>query len=229
MPLHSTRALAVVALAIGVGALVPSPASAHPFGDPQTVDVSPDAQRPDVVHVKWRVGGPDDLTLLGVTLGLLPKDRLRSDGTVDYRYNDPGIVGASPKFGAYMLERITVTDGTRPCTGKVQPIRAVDLKGAIADYTCPGPVTMATVAVRTLTDLNPAYRTLATGPSGQRAVYDGGTVTHSWTLTGAPSTGGTALGRSAIVQLAAVLGGILLVVVAAFLAMRRIHRRRVIA
>jgi len=228
VPSHTSRALAtlaVVGLATGSAALAPSPAAAHPFGDPQTVAITPDGQRPDLVHVTWRVGGPDDLTLLGVALGLLPGERAKADGTVDYRYTDPGVVGASAKFTGYLLDRITVTGAdARPCAGDVEPIHALALKGATVDYVCPGPVATATVAVRMLTDLNPAYRALATGPSGQRAVYDNATESHAWTLIGAPPAAGT--GRSALWQLATVLG-VLLLAVAAFLAFRR--RRRVTA
>ncbi|WBB67690.1 hypothetical protein [Micromonospora sp. WMMD812] len=229
LAVHSIRALVAFAVAGGVaGSMVCPPirASAHPFGDPQTVVIAIDEQRPDVVVVKWRVGGPDDLTALGVALGVLPPDRARADGTVDYRYTDPGVVGASERFTRYLLERITVTDGARACTGTVEPVRALDLKGAVVDYACPGPVAKATVAVRMLTDLNPAYRTMATGPTGQRAVYEGADDTHAWTLVGGPPVAGASLGRSAITQLAAVIGGVLLVLVGCVIAARRLHRAR---
>ena len=230
MATPSTRALtalAVAGLATGGAVLPAAPAAAHPFGDPQTVAVTADPQRPEVVHVKWRVGGPDDLTLLGIAFGLIPRERARTDGTVDYRYTDPGVVGAADAFPGYLLDRITVTDGTHPCPGTVEPVRALALKGAVADYTCPGPVATATVAVRMLTDLNPAYRTLATGPAGQRAVYEGTADTHAWTLIGAPAAGDTGRGRSAVVQLAAVLGGLLLAVLGGLLAVRRLRHRQV--
>ncbi|WP_157240964.1 hypothetical protein [Catenuloplanes japonicus] len=223
MSSHSKRALvtvAVIGVAAGTAVFTPSPAVAHPFGDPQTVTVSADEARPEVVHVKWRVGGPDDLTVLGVQLGLLPADRVAADGTVDYRYEDPGVVGASALFTGYLLERITVSaDGGAPCTGTVAPVAAVALKGATAAYTCPAPVSTATVAVRTLTDLHPAYRTLATGPHGQRTVYENDNDTHDWAMTGVP---GTSLGRSALVQLGAVIGGLVL----AILLLRRVTVRR---
>jgi hypothetical protein len=228
VPSHTSRALAtlaVVGIASGSAALAPNPAAAHPFGDPQTVTVTPDGQRPDMVRVTWRVGGPDDLTLLGVSLGLLPRDRTRADGTVDYRYTDPGVVGASAAFTGYLLDRITVTGAdARPCAGDVEPIHALALKGATVDYVCPGPVATATVAVRMLTDLNPAYRALATGPSGQRAVYDSAAESHAWTLVGVPPVAGT--GRSALWQLAVVVGVLLLAVAAGPAILRR---RRVTA
>ncbi|GAA0489867.1 hypothetical protein Ade02nite_24680 [Paractinoplanes deccanensis] len=223
MVLYSTRALVTLAV-IGVAVVAPAPAEAHPFGDPQTVAISLDQQRPDVVHVKWRVGGPDDLTALGVALGLLPEDRAKADGTVDYRYTDAGVVAASGKFADYFLQRIAVTDGTRECAGEVeQPIQALALKGATAEFACPAPIRSATVAVRMLTDLNPAYRTLATGPQGQRYVYEGGNDSHAWTFVGAPRTSPAG---SAFVQLTAVIGAILALVAVGLLAVRRVRRAR---
>ncbi|MEU8814820.1 hypothetical protein [Actinoplanes sp. NPDC048796] len=220
MFLYSSRVLVTLAVA-GIAVAAPSPAAAHPFGDPQTVSISFDEQQPAVVHVKWRVGGPDDLTLLGVELGLLPPERRKADGNVDYRYTDPGVVGASSKFADYFLRQIAVTDGTRECAGQVrQPIEALALKGATASFTCPSPVTSATVAVRMLTDLNPAYRTLATGPEGQRYAYEDGNDTHSWTLVGAHPD------NSAFTQLAAVLGAVLVIIATALVLLKR--RRRAV-
>lgn len=83
------------------------------------------------------------------------------------------------------------------------------------DYTCPGPVGTVTVAVRMLTDLNSAYQTLPTGPDGERTVYGPGHDSHDWALRDAPATGGTDLGRRAVIQIAVVVGGVLLVAVAA--------------
>ncbi|MFY1616425.1 hypothetical protein [Micromonospora sp. WMMD736] len=210
--------------------VLPSPAAAHPFGDPQTVSIAPDEQRNDVVRVRWRVGGPDDLTLLGVSLGLLPADRVLLDGAVDYRATDPAVIASSEQFPAYLLKQITVADGARPCLGSVAPLRALARIGATIDYTCPGPVGSVTVAVRMLTDLNPAYRAMATGPGGQRAVYGSGEETHDWSLTSrAPAAGSTSRGRSAAVQLAGVIAAVLLVAVGVPLVVRRVRRRRVLA
>lgn len=209
---RATAALAAAGVLVLVG---PSPAEAHPFGDPQTVAISLDAQRARVVRINWRVGGPDDLTLLGVSFGLLPQERVKDDGNVDYLYSDPGVVSASPLFTSYLLDRITVTAGSQPCTGAVREVRALALKGATVDYTCAAPVTDATVAVRMLTDLNPAYRTLATGPGGERAVYSDDNDTHTWQLVGAGASGSTLL------QLAAVVGALLALAAVAVVAWRK--------
>ncbi|MET7402629.1 hypothetical protein ABZS66_55030 [Dactylosporangium sp. NPDC005572] len=226
---YALVAAVVAGVVAGSVALVPVPASAHPFGDPQTIAVAFDSQRADIVRVTWRVGGPDDLTLLGVSLGLLPRDRIHADGTVDVQYTDPGVIGAAAAFTGYLLNRVTVTDGSQACTATVEPVRALALKGATAVYTCPGPVATASVAVRMLTDLNPAYKTLATGPAGQRFVYDSGTDTHDWTPTGASAPGGTSLGRSAAVQLAVVIGGLLLAAAFVVAVARKVRRRQVAA
>ncbi|MFG1867128.1 hypothetical protein [Micromonospora arborensis] len=231
--------LAAFAVAASVLAL-PTPAAAHPNGDPQTVSVARDDQRPEVVRVRWRVGGPDDLTLLGVSLGLLPSDRVLLDGAVDYRTTDPAVLASSEQFTAYLLKQITVADGERPCVGAVaEPPKALARAGVTVDYTCPGPVDTVTVVVRMLTDLNPAYRAMATGPDGQHAVYGPGEDSHDWTLAGVPpaastSTGAststsTSTGRGAVVRIAALVGGVLLVAIGALVVSRRLRRRRAAA
>ncbi|WP_326557450.1 hypothetical protein [Micromonospora sp. NBC_01796] len=221
------RVLAAFAAAVLVTA-VPAPAAAHPFGDPQTVAITLDEHRPEVVHVRWRVGGPDDLTLLGVSLGLLPSDRVLLDDAVDYRSTDPALIGSSTQLGAYLLKQITVADGGRQCVGAVEPPMALARTGATVDYTCPEPVGTVTVAVRMLTDLSPAYRTLATGPGGQRALYDSSTDSHDWVLAGAVPRRDTSPGRTAALRPAAVAGGTLVAVLAALLVWRRLRRPRAV-
>ena len=147
------------------------PAQAHPFGDPQTVEIALDPARSDVVRVQWKVGGLDDLTLLGVSLGLVPKERVMLDGAVFYQDSDGAAIGPSEKFAAYLLKQITVASDGKSCTGAVEPPTDVAKTGAAIAYTCPGPVGTAKVSVRTLTDLSTDYRTLATGSNGNRAVY----------------------------------------------------------
>jgi hypothetical protein len=229
-------ALALVVFAATVFAM-PEPAEAHPFGDPQTVAIALGQDRPEVVRVRWKVGGLDDLTVLGVALGLLPPDRVMLDGAVSFREADAAAIGPSDKFAAYLLKQITVGSGGRACAGSVEPPTDLAKTGVTVDYTCPGPVGTATVAVRMLTDLNPAYRTLATGPDGQRAVYGSDQYSHDWALAdpaatmgaGAASpaaTGSTHLGRSAAVQVSIVVGVVLLAAVAALLLFRWLSRRK---
>ncbi|GIF59109.1 hypothetical protein [Asanoa iriomotensis] len=222
MPLRGLAGGLATALACVVAVFgAPAPAGAHPFGDPQTVAITADPGRPEVVRVRWKVGGLDDLTVLGVNLGLLPQDRVLLDGAVFYQPADAATIGPSKEFAAYLLEQVTVTSDGRACTGTVTPPDDLAKTGAGIDYTCPKAVGVASVAVRTLTDLNPAYRTLATGPGGARAVYTDDADTHDWTLSGGAA--GQA-GRRAAVQIAVVLGGLLLVA-AAYVLVRKRKRR----
>ncbi|WP_432991535.1 hypothetical protein [Dactylosporangium sp. CA-233914] len=218
---HHRRRLAA-AVAAGIAAALgstPGPAAAHPFGDPQTVSIALDGARPEVVRVRWKAGGLDDLVLLGVSLGLLPKDRVMLDGAVFYRDSDAAAIGPSDRFAAYLLKQITVAGGGKACTGTVEPPSDLAKSGVTVDYTCPGPVGTATVAVHMLTDLNPAYQTLATGPKGERAVYRQGEDSHDWPLGAAAP--GAGLGRSAALQLGAVVGGLLLAGAAALLFVKK--------
>ncbi|WP_290862079.1 hypothetical protein [Hamadaea sp.] len=204
----------LTALAVTVFA-APGQAAAHPFGDPQTVTISADAARPDTVHIRWKVGGLDDLTLLGISLGLLPRSRVMLDGAVFYQATDATTVGPSPELTEYLLRQIGVTSAGKSCAGTVHPPTELAKSGITLDFTCPAAVGKVTVAVRTLTDLNAAYQTLATGPNGARAVYAAGHETHDWVLGQA--------GKSNHVVLAGVS---LLVVVLLFLLVRRMQRAK---
>ncbi|MEU8000335.1 hypothetical protein AB0B66_04065 [Catellatospora sp. NPDC049111] len=226
---HRPRRGATIVLALSAFTatlLAPAPVQAHPFGDPQTVAIAADAARPEVVHVRWKVGGVDDLTLLGVSLGLLPQDRVMLDGAVFYQDSDAAAIGPSTEFSAYLLKQITVTSNGLACAGAVAPPNDLARTGVTIDYTCAGPVGTVAVAVRTLTDLNPAYRTLATGPGGARAVYTSDQASHDWVLGDAPAQAAPDLGRSAAVQITAVVGGVLVAAVAALLVWRWSGRRR---
>lgn len=206
---------------------------AHPFGDPQTVEVARGAD-PAVVEVTWKVGAADDLTLLGIELGVLPEDRLMLDGAISFEDGDPEAVAASEEFRDYLLERIGVASGGADCEGDVVEVDDLTDGAAHLEFTCPGPVSTAAVTVRTLTDLHPAYRTLASGPAGQRAVYESQAETHEWSLgSGAPTADATIaeqqqvadsdVGRSAALQMGAVGGAVLLILLVAAVLRRRLR------
>ncbi|MFU8870398.1 hypothetical protein [Micromonospora sp. SL4-19] len=212
-----------------MGVLVPGSASAHPFGAPQQIQVAGEGDHG--VRVRWLVGGTDDLTLLGISLGVLPKDRVMLDGAVTYEAADAAAMAEAPEFARYLTERITVTQDGQPCAGEVSVADDLAAHGADLLFTCPGPVSTVAVTSRMLTDLHEAYRTLARGPRGQKAVYDAAHESVDWTITGGPDTGSRSVstpvaaavssGRSAL-QLS-VVGGALLAAVAAGILW---HRRR---
>ncbi|MGC4770177.1 hypothetical protein ACLQ25_14560 [Micromonospora sp. DT44] len=177
----------VISAAIALTLLATAgPADAHPYGYPQTVTVAPDAVRPDVVHLTWKAGGVDELTLLGVHLGLLPQDRVLLDGAVDTRDADATVLASSASFANYLTRQMTVSSDGRACAGVVGRVGDIAVSGVDVDYTCWGAVGIARVEVRMLTDLDPAYRTVATGPKGKRQVYGTDEYSHDWLLGDAP-------------------------------------------
>jgi LPXTG-motif cell wall-anchored protein len=94
------------------------------------------------------------------------------------------------------------------------------------DFACTAASGAAAVTIDMMTDLHPAYRTLATGPEGQHAVYSADAAEHDWRLAvGASSSGttdaGTGVGRSAAVQLGALLGALAVIATGGWLLRRR--------
>ncbi|MEV0157006.1 hypothetical protein AB0H57_25200 [Micromonospora sp. NPDC050686] len=214
---HAWRGACLFVLVLAAG-LLPGPASAHPFGAPQQIEVAGQGDRG--VRVRWLVGGTDDLTLLGIALGVLPGDRVMLDGAVSYRDSDAEAVAGAPEFARYLTERIAVVQGGRPCPGRVRVADDLAGGGAEVAYTCPAPVGTVTVTSRMLTDLHEAYRTLARGPDGQKAVYDAAHESADWTF--GPATGsGRSAARESAWQLAVVGGVVLAAVVAAVVWRRR--------
>lgn len=214
--------------------------AAHPFGDPQTVEVARDDSDPAVVHVTWKVGAPDDLTLLGIHLGVLPEDRVLLDGAIQYDAADAALVSEAPELEAYLLDHVAVSAGGTACTGVVAGVGDLVDDGADLAFACDSAPASATVEVTTLTDLHPAYRTLATGPDGQHQVYAAGAASYDWALgdSGPPATGTSSstsgdspaeaslgTGQSAALQIGGVLGAVLLLAATGTLVARSRRRR----
>lgn len=199
--------------------------AAHPFGDPQTVEISR-SDDPASVHVTWKVGAADDLTLLGIHLGVLPDDRVMLDGAIAYDAGDAALVQEAPAVQTYLLDHVTVSAAGAACAGRVEATGDLIADGAALVFTCAAPVEEASVEVTTLTDLHPAYRTLATGPDGQHQVYASDAPSHTWSLgttTGAagPHEQSLGTGASAALQIGGVLGAVLVLVAAGALVARR--------
>jgi len=218
LPRRGSLLLAVALTALTLLPTAPA-ADAHPFGPPQTVTVE---AHEDVVHIRWKVGGADDLVLLGVALGVLPEDRVMLDGATFFEEADAALLTESAALGAYLTDHITVTSGEQPCSGQVTTVDDLVDGGVELVYACAGVVTDATVRVDTLTDLDDDYRTFATGPGQQRAMYTAADVSHDWAL-GDAARSGDDLGTSAAVQLGLVVGVVITVV--GLLWLRRRARR----
>jgi hypothetical protein len=206
-----------------------APASAHPFGNPQTATVAVDGGNPRIVRVTWKPGALDDLALLRDFLDLPGRRSSYRDGLPNLSESAEAArqLTRAPALTRYLLGRVAVTSGGA-CAGRALPIDSLAGDGVTLEFTCSAPVTTASVELRTLTDLHPAYRTLATGPGGQRAVYDSDHETHDWAVTAAAAADSgvvASTGRSAALQLSA-MGGVLAAVVGAVLVVRRRRTRK---
>jgi hypothetical protein len=204
--------LAVVLLVWLAGfAGLSSPASAHPLGAPQSVRIGAEDRQ---VWVRW-TASPDDLTALGIHLGVLGDDRslVYDQGVlVPEQYDDYDAVrlANSPAFAAYLLEHIAVDQRGRPCPGRVTNPEDVLGDGARVEFTCAEPVDEVTVRVDTLTDIDPAYRTLASSESGERATYTKSAPEQRWELSREAGLGGYPMGFwvTALVLVVVVVPGI---------------------
>jgi len=207
--------------------LVPVPAQAHPFGAPQTVELR--LQDENVVRAHWQVRMKDDLSWLALYLRLIvvPPERISSDGSVVYADGDAEPLETSETFDRYLLDHLTVSSDGGPCTGALVTKEHVADQGAVVDFTCDGPVSTAVVDVSMLTDIHRAYKTMATGPRGQMFAYDADHPSHEWAFdaSGAATLGLPDLGASALSQLSAVGGALVVAVSGGVLWLRRRTRK----
>ncbi|CAN5466914.1 hypothetical protein BH09ACT12_BH09ACT12_33440 [soil metagenome] len=185
-------------------ALAP-PAEAHPFGPPQTAEVS---VADDQVRVRWHFGATDDVSYLAAALDVLPPDRVMLDGAVIYQDGDDGLLSVAPAFQDYLLEHIRVARAGQSCSGTVESTEDLPSRGVLLGFGCSESTGPVSVTIDMLTDLHPAYRTLATGPGGQRAFYAADQAGHNWDLDVGTARPSEDLGASAAHQLGTVIGGL---------------------
>lgn len=172
------------------------PADAHPFGAPQTATIAGTAGVPEVT---WRFGATDDIAYLAVQVGALPPDRMTLDGVVLYESGDEKALARSEAYADYVLDHIRIEG----CDGSVEPGEDLVADGTTVTFDCPSPTSSTKVEIDMLTDLHPAYQTLASGPNGQKAAYAGNARSHGWTLD---ESRAAATGLSALLQLGGTLG-----------------------
>lgn len=150
------------------------------------------------MRVRW-TASTDDLTALGMHLGVLGPDRqfvddqgvLVPEQSGDY---DAVRLARAPALGGYLLEHIEVVQSGAPCRGRVDSTDELTGDGAQLVFTCPDPVRDVSVRVDTLTDIDPAYRTLATSENGERATYTLEDAEHRWRLDQTAGVGGYPVG-----------------------------------
>lgn len=180
-----------------------APAAAHPFGDPQTLELSVEGHEVEVV---WQAA-PDDYTSLALRLGAVdgPRRMVFKEGamvpeTVDAR--DAELLGSSPRLGEYLLSTVRVAQREETCEGVLTSAAELAASGATLVFTCPEVVEEVEVTAAPLVDLHPAYTTLATGPGGATHVFTADDPSHVFSLEPAGATL-----REGGVTLAALSGG----------------------
>jgi hypothetical protein len=166
--------------------LAPVPAGAHPFGDPQRATIAVDGP---VVEVTWSAAA-DDLTSLAMALDVLPglRRQVFKDGALvpeESRAEDAVLLAEAPGFEAYLLHHVRVSGDGQECAGQLVDAEALTTEGATLAFTCSDEPARLTVGLDTLTDLHPAYRTMATGPDGSSFVYAVDSPEHEFDVAGA--------------------------------------------
>lgn len=220
----------VTLLVVGAGHLASEPAAAHPFGAPQTADITSTATG---LQVHWRAS-PDDVTALAVRLGVLEGMRtfVFRDGALvpeESDASDGTMLADSPQFATYLLEHVTATAGGTDCQGAVLPAADVTAQGATVEFDCGGSIREADVRITMLTDLHEAYATMAQGPGEVRQAYSKRTPVHTWEFresAAAPASSGGA-GVSAALQVGGVLSVLAVGAAGLFWWRRRVGRTRV--
>lgn len=214
------------ALAAGALLLVAAPAHAHPFGDPQQLEIIPDADLTQF-NVTWKAAA-DVLTSLALRLDVLggPRATVFKDGAEVPSYVDKAdadALSASPLLAQYLLSRIELSLGAEACRGVLVAVDDLATNGARLTYTCPAPGEELTVTAAMLTDLHAAYKTMATGPGGATHVFTVDAPTHDFGLGEAI---GPTVAESGIELLAwAGAGGVVLLAGGAVLAHARTRTR----
>ncbi|MDQ7903009.1 hypothetical protein RB614_00555 [Phytohabitans sp. ZYX-F-186] len=203
------RPVLVVAAALAAAFLLPAtPAAAHPFGPPSTARVSADGSR---VAVSWQAA-EDDWVALG-----------RHVGAFDTA--SPDVTGAellrrSPGVRDYLLGRIAVSQGGRPCAADLAELEDVLAQGARLTFDCPGQVAEVDLTVTALTDVNEAYRTVLradTPATPDQALFTAAVPTQHITFA---ASGGSGVRRS-VVRVAIATAAVLVLGLGFFLARRQ--------
>lgn len=181
---HLAAAALAVAASVAATLATAAPVAAHPLGVPQTLRIAAEG---DQVQIRWSAAA-DDLTALGLQLGVLADARtfVYDRGVLvpeESDASDATLLAEAPQLRRYLLGHIQVSQDGQRCSGEVTTTRGLAEDGtALLVFACPRKVEQVTVDVSTLTDLHPAYRTLATGDGGQRATYTLETPAHQWRL-----------------------------------------------
>lgn len=179
-------ALAVL-LALGAVALAAAPALGHASSQLPHARWQADGTE---VEVHWTAAA-DDVADVAVAAGLWPEEVMWAyvEGETDAQPTDEEITALrdEPALHDYLRERFEVRQAGEPCPA--EPVLSDDViaDGLRLQFSCPEPVTVATLDVRVLHDRDPAYRTFSVDGTEQYAVHTVDQPEHTWDFTLAAS------------------------------------------
>lgn len=185
---------AALAVPLAGGIVGAGSAAAHPFGPPPVADLRADGR---VLEVRWTAAA-DDVLALGYGAGVItdrPASLDQQEGTPfgggsSLAPADAAAIADSPEVAAHLLDRVAARQDGADCRGEVRTARDLVEDGAVLAFTCPEPVRRVDVELALLTDLHPAYRTVAVSADGQRALYTADDAVETWAF-GSPVGGGS--------------------------------------
>jgi hypothetical protein len=202
------RLLLVSLLAAAALGAAATPALAHPFGPPLRVELE---GLNYVVNLRW-AAEHDDWVALARHTGAFEEVPSVVDGV---ELSGAERIARSVRLQAYLLERIVVTQYEMSCPGEVVHVHG-DLVtgGIILQFVCEEPVYEVHVEVGVLTDVHPAYRTVATSAIGGvpgQALYTETDRVHRWDFYAAAGASPRTFGAQTV---AALTGAALLAIAA---------------
>ncbi|MFI6737494.1 hypothetical protein ACIBI9_31605 [Nonomuraea sp. NPDC050451] len=137
------------------------PGWAHPFGPPLAAKV---AAYGDTVEVTWSAAD-DDLSRL-----------------------DQALAGRGQGVGDYLGRHIQVVQNGGACALKSVRAESIAASGAVLRFRCRAEVRAVILRITTLTDLDKAYRTVSTTPSGGGALHTAAAPAHVLRFGGASAS-----------------------------------------
>lgn len=167
------RAAGVCLAVLAMLVLHAAPASAHPFGPPQTARVTVDGTRIDII---W-AAAEDDWVVLGERLGAFVDP---ATGAVSTTETGQELLSRSPAVRTYLLDKIRVAQAGRACSGEVVELADLLARGARLRFSCAEAVTEVEITIGALSDFNQAYRTVLTADtsSPRQALFNAANRTH---------------------------------------------------
>lgn len=160
MTVKTVRVALLTMLVAAVGVMTAVPALAHPFGPPLAAEVEGGNY---VVNLKW-MAADDDWLALARHVGVFEETPEEMDGEP---LSGAQRIAMSEGVSEYVLDAVTVTQVGNECGGEVVYFEEdFPESGIILQFSCEDMVYEVDIEMNMLTDLHPAYRTIATAATG---------------------------------------------------------------